>query len=218
MSSTTELINRLAADARPVKRLRPPALRAALWLTVAALLLVAIAGVHGFRPGLMAEFADPVFALGRAAAVMTAVTAAVAAFHVSLPDRSPRWLWLPLPFALVWFGAMGYGCFTDWLVRGPAGLQLGHGGGCFGAILFSSLPIGALLLVMVRHAGPVRPFATAAAGGLAVAAIAEAGLTLYHDVDATLTDILFHFLAVLVVCTIWTAGARPLFRAVAQRR
>jgi len=40
---TVRLIETLAAEARPVRRLRPPALRAALWLgTVGALIALAI--------------------------------------------------------------------------------------------------------------------------------------------------------------------------------
>src|SRR5207244_481484 len=122
---------------------------------------------------------DPMFTLGRTAALMTAITGAVAAFELSVPDRSGRWLWLPAPFALLWLGTMGYGCIADWLVQDGAGVHLGHSGECFKAILTTSLPLGALLFLMVRHAAPVRPVATALVGGLALAAAAEGGLTLY---------------------------------------
>jgi hypothetical protein len=44
-AATEQLIERLAAEAKPVSRLRPPALRAALWLlAVAAVAGIAIAG------------------------------------------------------------------------------------------------------------------------------------------------------------------------------
>jgi hypothetical protein len=216
--STAALIDRLTADAGPVRRLRRPAWRALGWLAVAALLIAGIAAVAGIRPGLVLLLRDPAFALGRAAALATAVTGALATFELSVPDRSRWWLVLPLPFAALWLGAMGYGCTADWLVEGPAGLQLGHSAGCFKTILLTSLPLGVLLFVMVRHAGPVRPIATALTGGLALAAVAEGGLTLYHDVDATLMDILAHLLAVAVVIALSTSGARAVFRLLAPRR
>jgi len=218
MTTTADLIERLTADAAPVRRLRRPAWRALGWLAVAALLIAAVTAVAGVRPGLLLQFRDPMFALGRAGALATALAGALATFELSLPDRSRWWLVLPLPFAALWLGAMGYGCFADWLVEGPAGLELGHGAACFKAILLTSLPLGALLFVMVRHAGPVRPIATALTAGLALAAVAEGGLTLYHDVDATLMDILVHLLAVAIVIGLSTSGARAVFRLLAPRR
>jgi len=217
-TTTAALIDQLTAAAAPVRRLRRPTWRALGWLAVAALVIAAITAVEGVRPGLLALFRDPVFALGRAAALATAITGALATFELSLPDRSPRWILLPMPFAALWFGSMGYGCIADWLVEGPAGLELGHSAACFKMILLTSLPLGALLFVMVRHAGPVRPTATALTGGLALAAVAEGGLTLYHDLNATLMDILVHLLAVAVVIALSTGGARSVFRLLAPRR
>jgi hypothetical protein len=218
MASTASLIERLTADAGPVRRLRPPSWRALGWLAAAALMIGVLTAAEGIRPGLGLLFRDPVFALGRAAALATAVTGALATFQLSVPDRSSRWLLLPLPFAALWLGTMGYGCIAEWLVHGAEGWQLGHSAACFKMILLTSLPLGALLFVMVRHAGPVRPIATAAIGGLALAAVAEGGLTLYHDLDATLMDILSHLAAVAVVIALSTSGARAVFRLLSPRR
>ena len=217
MASTDDLIDRLAAEARPVRPLARPTVRALAWLALAALLVGVIASIAGIRPGLAQAFGDPRFAIGRGAALATAITAAIASFQLSVPDRSARWLWLPLPFALLWLGAMGVGCIDDWLVEGPSGLRLGHSADCFVAIMITSVPLGALLLVMVRHAGPVRPVATALAAGLALAAVGEGGLTLYHDVNASLMDLLIHLAAVAVVIALALSGGRALFRAVAPR-
>jgi hypothetical protein len=217
MPTTGELIDRLAAEARPVRRLKRPTVRALAWLALAALFIAVVAALVGIRPGLTAQLRDPWFALGRAGALATAITAAIAAFQLSVPDRSARWLWLPMPFAALWLGTMGYGCVADWLVEGARGLRLGHSAECFQAILITSVPLGALLFVMVRHAGPVRPVATALAAGLALAAVAEGGLTLYHDVEATLMDILVHLVAVAVVVGLATSGARVVFRALRPR-
>jgi hypothetical protein len=217
MATTPELIDRLTADATPVRRLRAPAWRALGWLAIAAVLIGIVTAIVGLRPGLVTALRDPVFALGRGAALATAVTGALATFELSLPDRSSRWLLLPLPFAALWLGTMGYGCLADFLVEGPAGLRLG-GDPCLRSILLISLPLGAVLFAMVRHAGPVRPVPTALAGGLTLAAAAEGGLTLFHDIEASLTDLLAHLLAVAIVIALSTSGARPLFRLLGPRR
>ena len=216
MPTTAEVIDRLAREARPVRRLRPPALRALVWLAAAAVVVGVIAALEGVRPELGERLRNPWYALSRAGAVATALTAALAAFELSIPDRAPRWLWLPVPFAALWLGSMGYGCIADWVIEGADGLALGHSADCFSAIVITSLPLGALLLVMVRHAGPVRPVATALAAGLALAAVAEGGLTLYHESEATLMDILFHLFGVAAVLALAQAGGRALFRRVVR--
>ena len=216
MASTGELIERLTADAAPVRRLRAPAWRALGWLAIAGALIGAITATVGMRPDLLAALRDPIFALGRAAALATALTGALATFELSLPDRAGRWLLLPLPFAALWLGTMGYGCLADVLVEGPAGIRLG-GDPCLRNILLMSLPLGAVLFVMVRHAGPVRPVATALAGGLTLAATVEGGMTLFHDIEASLTDLLAHLVAVAIVIALSTSGARPLFRLLGPR-
>ncbi|GAC1606210.1 MAG: hypothetical protein NVS3B2_13400 [Ramlibacter sp.] len=52
MIDTPELIEALVADARPVRRLFPPVLRAALWLLLPALIFALLALGQGVRPDL----------------------------------------------------------------------------------------------------------------------------------------------------------------------
>lgn len=213
---TDALIARLSADARPVRPLARPGLRVLVWLAAAVVVAAAATGIEGLRPDLAERLRDPWFMIGRGAAVLTAVTAALATFELSLPDRSPRWLWLPMPFALVWLSGLGVGCLDQWLTRGLV-VPPGTDGGCFVAIVATSVPLGVLLFAMVRHAGFVRPVTTALTGGLALAAAAEAGLTLHHGTDPGMLDILLHLVAVAVVVALAAGGARPIFRALAPR-
>lgn len=218
MATTADLIEQLTADAAPVRRLRAPTWRALGWLAIAAVVIAALTAILGMRPGLLAALRDPGFALGRGAALATAITGALATFQLSLPDRSGRWLILPLPFAALWLGTMGYGCLAGLITVGPDGFHLGPGDACFRIILLTSLPLGVVLFAMVRHAGPVRPIATAVAAGLTLAAVAEGGLTLYHDVESSLTDVLAHLIAVALVIALSTSGARTVFRLLGPRR
>lgn len=218
MSGTDRLIDALAADMRPVRPLRPPLLRAVAWLLAALAILALITALVGVRPTLAQDFARPAYRFEWLAALATGLVASVAAFHVSVPGRSRLWLVAPwIPFA-VWVGAMGHGCLTEWVERGPDGIRIGTSLGCFLTILLSSLPLGAVMLLMVRHAGPVLPTGTATLGGLAVAALSAANLSLHHDLDVGVMVVLWHLTAVLLVIGLARGGARRLFAFVGLKR
>jgi hypothetical protein len=87
---TEDLIAQLAADARPVRPLRPPMLRAALWLLIAALVIAAVVALKGVRHERMEELAETSYQLEWAGAMLTGILSAIAAFHVGLPDRCGR--------------------------------------------------------------------------------------------------------------------------------
>jgi hypothetical protein len=48
------------------------------------------------------------------------------------------------------------------------------------------------MLVMLRHAAPLRPEAVSAAGGLAIAAMTSFALALLHDLDATIMILIWN--------------------------
>jgi len=196
---TEQLIGRLAAEVRPVRRLASPLRRAALWLGFAVAVITALVV-------LMADHADLAYTLGRTdaligwvASLLTGAAAAVAAFHLALPDRSNRWALLPLPTAALWLAAMGAGCYIDWLRLGSNGLALGTSFSCLGFIVLVSLLLGVPMLLLVRHGLPVRPAATAAIGGLAVASLASAGLELFHHLDTRIMVLVWHSGAIVLV-------------------
>src|SRR6185369_8559544 len=107
--SRDRLIGALAADLRPVRPLTPPALRTLLWLILVAALaagLAMFADVTATWHRLTGASDMWLAALGSLA---TLGTAALAAFELSLPDRSRSWALLPLPAAAWWVGASGLG-------------------------------------------------------------------------------------------------------------
>lgn len=206
--ATERLIDRLAASARPVRRLRPPLVRAGLWLlTVAA---VATALVLGFAdPGAtMARWRDPMVVLELGSALLAGIAGVVAAFHLALPDRARAWAWLPMPFLAVWVATSGAGCYAAWLRTGETGFQLGEGATCLGFILGTGLPLGASLVWMLRRAQPLSPAPVAAIGGLGVAALAAVLLQFFHPFDITVTDLGMHAIAVAIVVATSAMSAR----------
>jgi hypothetical protein len=192
VTKTPDLIDALVECATPVRRLRPPLVRAGLWLVLAAFILVLLAIGHGVRTDLAERLNQPVFAVSIAAALATGVLAAVAAFMVSLPDRSQRWLLLPAPALAVWVGTIGYGCLTDWVSIGPDGVHLGETLRCFATLVLTSVPLAIALAAMLRYAALLRPGAVTLAGALAVAAITSSALSLFHDLDATMMILIWN--------------------------
>ena len=199
MITTPDLIEALAANLAPVRRLRPPVTRAACWLLLAALVLALLAVSQGIRPDLAQRLREPTFILGMSGALLTGVLAAVAAFMLSLPDRSRFCLLLPAPALVLWLSTIGYQCLTNWVSLEPNGIHLGETAQCFATLVLTSLPLSLAMLVMLRYAAPLRPIAVTLTGSLAVAAITATALSLFHELDAT------------VMILMWNLGTAALF-------
>ncbi|HKJ74665.1 MAG TPA: DUF1109 domain-containing protein [Alphaproteobacteria bacterium] len=211
MIKTPDLIDSLASEATPVKRLRPPLLRALIWLAIGVGVLAIVGLIEGFRPDLATRLHQMSFDANVAGAALTGVLAAIACFMLSLPDRSRLWTLLPLPALILWMSTLGYQCLTDWVSIGPNGIQLGESVDCFVVVALTSLPLLVVLLVMLRHAAPLRPISAIITGSLAVAAIsATAHLLIHiHEQDATIMIILWNLgLAALFVLISYAFGGR----------
>src|SRR5258706_144529 len=91
----------------------PPLVRAMLWLAFAGLVIALIVMGHGLRPDLTQRLHQPAFAVTAAAALATGILSAIAAFVISLPDRSRWWLMLPVPALAAWMSTIGYRLLTD---------------------------------------------------------------------------------------------------------
>ncbi len=193
MTSTSNVIDSLVADAKPVRRLQPPAVRALCWLMFAALMLVLVAVGHGVRPDLMLKLGQPVFATSVVAALTTGFLAAMASFIASVPGRSRRWLLLPVPALAAWISTIGYGCLTDWVSIGPDGLSLGETARCFATLAVTGIPLSLAMLFMLRYMARLSPAPVAMMGSLAVAAMTAVALSLFHPIDATILILLWNF-------------------------
>jgi hypothetical protein len=202
-----------------VKRLASPLRRTFFWVVMAAIIVVGIVVVHGPRPDWLQALSVPSAAIEWGASVLTGLLAAYAAFQVSVPGRSPSWAWLPLPAALLWLSGIGLGCLVDFRSMGAAAFAFEGGSWeCAWAISLTSLPLVLLLLLMVRHAGVVRPGPTALLTALSAAALSAAGVSLIHKGENALMVLLWHAGAVLVLSAgSWLLG-RQLFSWIGYAR
>jgi len=190
---TDSLIDALSRRAQPVRPLPRPSVRAVLWLApglaIVAGVVVAVKGP--FDPRMVTG--DARLAIEQAAMLATAIGAAVAAFQSTVPGASRRWLWVPAATLALWLASVGRGCVDDYLRLGAEGLALGFDSGCVvPAVLIGVVP-GVAMVAMLRKGAPLTPRLTLAFAGLAVAALANFGLTLFHIGDVSIMVLVWHF-------------------------
>ncbi|WP_426700307.1 NrsF family protein [Rhodanobacter sp. Col0626] len=207
------LIDRLGTELVPVRRLLPPWLRTVGWLLAVAA-IGAVLLMHYGAGGMMQRWdATPDLAWAGIGAVITTISAAWAALALGVPGRRTVWAWLPLPGALLWIGASGLGCLRDWVAPGTEIAAAHQSADCLVFIISFSIPLSALLIVLLRRACPLRPTLTAVLIGLASAAASASLLEICHAFDSAATDLLTHALAVGAVVAVNAAmGGRLLSR------
>ena len=198
----------------PVRRLPPPSLRTMGWLLVVAAIAAALLMHYGVA-GMTQRFAGtPDLAWAGIGAVLTAISAAWAAFALSVPGRRAAWAWVPLPAALLWIGASGLGCLRQVIAPGTQISTMHQSADCLVFIIGFSIPLSALMVVLLRRAYPLRPVLTAVLVGLASASASASLLEICHAYDAAATDLLTHAAAVALVVAVNAAmGGRLLSKA-----
>ena len=217
MTTTPEFIEKLVASATPVRRLKPPLVRAAMWLMFAAFVLALIGVAHGLRSDFLECVRQPRFVAAMIGALTTGILAAMASFRVSLPDSSRLWLVLPLPALALWVSAIGYGCLTDWVAIGPDGVRLGEAVRCFATLLLTSVPLSIAMLLMLRYAALLQATEVSLMGGLAVAAITSFALSLFHNLDATMMILIWNLGSAVIIATLAALFGKSMFAWTAAR-
>jgi len=217
VTKTPDLIDALVDGATPVRRLRPPLVRAALWLLLAALVLGLIVAGYGLRLDIADRLRQPVFVVSMVAALTTGILAAIASFQISLPDRSRWWLLLPAPALAVWLSTLGYGCLSDWVGIEPNDNRIGETVQCFATLLLTSVPLSIAMLVMLRYTARLRPTESSAMSGLAIAAITAFSLSLVHDFDASLTILVWNLGVAALIAGLACLFGRHMFAWTAWR-
>jgi hypothetical protein len=205
-TDTDQLIARLSADARPVQRLRHPIVRAGLWLIGVAIGGALLAARSSHLDAFMERAHDPRQIIELIATLATGILAIVAAFEMSLPDRSRAWALLPMPALALWLATTGLGCLRAWIAGEAA--DMAESMDCFIIIVGTSIPLGLALTWMLRRAKPLAPAPVAAIGGLGVAAIGAFLLQFFHPFDVTAIDLAFHAAAITIVVGVATWSSR----------
>jgi hypothetical protein len=207
------LIDALGAELTPVRRLLPPWRRALGWLLVVAVIAGVMLAHYGAHTMLHRWAVAPDLGWAACGAVLTAMTAVLAALVLAVPGRAAAWAWLPVPSTVLWIGASGLGCLRAHIPGMPV-MGLHGANDCLIFIISFSIPLSGLLIWLLRRACPLRPVLTAVMVGLASAAASASLLEICHNFDAAATDLLMHALAIVIVVVANAAmGGRLLSRA-----
>ena len=209
---TDRFIESLAADAVPVKPLRPPGRRAIA--TLAALAVPGLLAIALFATSdpFAVRRDDPPFmvALEMLAILATGLGAVLAAFHIAVPGRSRRWLLVPLPPLALWLALSGMGCFADFARDGSVGsIHMD----CLLFIVATSALLAVPLIWPLSRACPIDPLPVALLGGLGLAALSAFVLQFFHEFEVTLVDLATHLVAIAIVVALTSLFRRRALRA-----
>jgi hypothetical protein len=202
---TQQLIADLVTQLAPVRPLRSPVVRASIWFAAMTALAVAFI-LHPGRSALRTTYAMTDVELWSMLA--TAVLGVLAAFELSIPGSSQRWIWAPVIPLIVWIASSGHSCYQLWREGVPIGPIPTESPHCFMFIVLVSIPLAAALLWMLRRARPITPLPVAFTGGLGVAAASAFLLQFFHPFDVTLMDLAAHLTAVGMVVVATAASGR----------
>lgn len=195
MNEHDVLIERLARQARPVRRLAAPWTRALVWMLAAlpcgflASQVMAQVGADWSEPGALWA------GLWMATSLCLAVLALTAAFTLGVPGRRIR--------HRRWLAA----CGLAWLVTGlgdvtgsadPVG-HLGDGRYCYTFMLVAGIPMMIVMIGALRRTRSLYPVRSLALAGLGVAALAQVLLGFCHPVAGELVDWSMHLAASLTL-------------------
>jgi hypothetical protein len=208
MSRDTErLIEQLALEAVPVRPLASPVQRTLGWLAASMAVVAVLAVLAGWRGGMPEDMAVPGGGLAWWGSLLTGIVAAHAVFQVSVLALLP---------ALAWFGGMGWGCLAEaragTLAFGPESWHCGL------MITLVSTPMLLVMLLLVRHAGVLRPMPTAALAVLSAAGLSSAAVSLVHGQESAALTLAWHGGAVLLLCALTWLSGRPLLAWIGYAR
>jgi len=211
MADTDSLINALAGGVAPVRRLRPPMVRALAWIVLGIAVIVALTLWRGWRADIDLQVRDPAFWVQVLGAALTGMCATLAVFEISLPDRSRLWAALPVPALALWATGFAYGCLGHWIAI-PAGAPIVlESTRCLTTIILATIPLGLALWLMLRRTRTLRPADSAWLGALAVAGFADTAHLLLHVVQASLLVLAINVIPVtLIVVAGGLGGGRRL--------
>ena len=199
MISTPDLIDKLSTGVSPIRRLLPPAFRAALWL--GAIIVIAGAAIFAWSdlPTVARRAARFDRAIELFAMLATGIGAVLAAFMLSVPGRSSRWLFLPLVPLVVWLASSGAQCLHTLEAFGAQGWTRNAGSDCFKFIALAGTPVTFSLLALLARAKPIAPVPVAVMAALGAGSLTAFVLQFFHPIDASFLDLAIHLAAVALL-------------------
>jgi hypothetical protein len=201
---TDDLIARLSDGLHPVRRAPSPASAFALWLVLAAAVLIGALSVFGFRPEIAARLAA---GLGPEVALLLAVgiTSALLALLAAVPGREPR----PVATAAAVGGLVLLAGVYALGPPLPSAQDVAAGWHCGARTVAIALAPWLVLLVAVRRGATLVPGRAGILAAVAAFFVTAAVLRMVCPQDARAHLLLFHLgPVVLGLIVSWLLGRR----------
>jgi hypothetical protein len=195
--NTDHLIDRLAADFTPVRRLLSPTERAALW-TALALVSVSLGVVYfGVRHDIATAWANPGLLTRLALLATTMWLSVVSAFRLSVPGGETRAFarWWPLMLLGVLVAFSAAEVVAAWLV-GDAGSPL-RSWTCVRKVAFVGIVPAIVSVTLISRGYAIEPRWTALLGVLAAGAAGALTSELACPIQAPIHIMLWHIAPVV---------------------
>ena len=174
---TDDLINQLGKQAKPVKPLRSPLMRAMMWLFVLSICMIAGIVIVGLRHDFFDMMMNPIFILEMTSLLIAGICASFATFQLSIPCEKVN----PITWALLGISSLllltrmvicfiyatpeSFMAYADGEIGIPVILD---------ALAMSIIP-AIVLFILIKKGAPIRSGLTAVAGLLALASFAAMG-------------------------------------------
>lgn len=198
------LIDELTNDLRPVEPLQPEWRRLMNWLAMSLPAAALVVLMMGLRPDVAEKLAERMFIAQELAMIAVAVVGAWVAFLAVVPGSPRSALWAPVIPLAAWIATMGAQYWSDLSVSGFAGMAFAVDLKCVPGIAMSGLVPIIAMIVMLRKGARFKRGVAVFWGTLASAALANAGLRLFHTIDAALMVIVWQFGTVLLFTALAT--------------
>jgi len=202
---TDELIERLVADVRPVRRLLDPSRRAALW-TALALLSATLGVLHfGLRRDAAEMWHNPALVARLVLLASTLWLAVTTSFRLAVPGHELRALsrWWPL-VALGALVAVSVAEVVTGALAGTMGSPL-RSWMCVRKVAFVGMLPAVLAIILIHRASPMEPRWTALLGVLAAGAAGALTSEIACPIHAPIHILLWHVLPVAAFACIGVA-------------
>jgi len=205
IKDTQKLIDSLSRDLSPVRPLRNPLIRTALWVAVLVPYTALVIIVMGFLLKRPIAALDRPFLMEQMFALATGITAAMAAFTSVIPGRNRSYLLWPVLPLIGWLGTLGESC----LAAVPLAIT-GHNLWCFPFVIILGTAPAIMLWKMLSRGAPLTPGVTAGLGALAAAGIGNFCVRLIHQEDVTIMLLFWHVGGVFLLSILSGAAGRYL--------
>lgn len=208
MRDTDKLIEDLATNAKPVKPLASPFLRAGILLAGLLTAMAVLAAFGGQMTDTLAHLASMPFTLDLGGALLAGIGAIVAAVILSIPGRSQAWAYLPLPGLALWLAGGAFECYEQVADLGYLPTSMFASRDCFLFIVSAGLPAAAAAYIFLRRHLSINGVRVTALATLGCALLAAALLQFVHAHGTNPVDFATHIVAVILLMLLAMTLAR----------